>query len=141
MRECATCHKLKDESEFNWRWKTLGIRHPTCRECHQKYRRNWYESHKEEHLENVYERKRKVIEEARQYVWKYLLAHPCAICGEKDPTVLEFDHLDEKKKDIALMAGQGYSIAAIQKEINKCQVLCANCHRRKTAAERRWFSG
>jgi len=139
MKTCATCKVEKPETEFNWRWKSLGIRHVTCRECHKYYRKNWYENHKEEHLENVYGRKRKVIQEAREFVWNFLATHPCVECGETDPVVLEFDHIHGKDKDIATMAGQGYSIKAITKEIAKCQVLCANCHRRKTSIERGWF--
>ena len=140
MKTCATCKVEKPETEFNWRWKSLGIRHVTCRECHKSYRKSWYESHKEEHIGNVYERKKKSIQKAREFVWDYLTAHPCVECGETDPVVLEFDHLYGKDKDIATLAGQGYSIKAIKKEIAKCQVLCANCHRRKTSRERGWFT-
>jgi hypothetical protein len=39
-----------------------------------------------------------------------------------------------------LIAG-GYSIATIQAEIDKCDVLCANCHRKKTMDDRGWFRG
>jgi hypothetical protein len=53
MKRCVTCGKEKDESEYNWRYKSLGIRHPTCRECHKTYRNNWYQENKESHLENV----------------------------------------------------------------------------------------
>jgi hypothetical protein len=34
---CVTCLQEKDETEFNWRYKALGIRHKTCRECHHKH--------------------------------------------------------------------------------------------------------
>jgi hypothetical protein len=43
MKQCVTCKQWKDEEEFNWRYKALGIRHPTCRECHKGFRKNWYE--------------------------------------------------------------------------------------------------
>lgn len=56
---CNRCLKEKDVEEFKWRYKALGIRHPTCRECQKPFRRNWYEgSAKERHLKNVYERKK-----------------------------------------------------------------------------------
>jgi hypothetical protein len=136
------CLKEKSEEEFNWRYKALGIRHPTCRECQKPFRRQWYESSaKERHLENVHARKRRVREEAREFVYQYLLTHPCEECGEGDPQVLEFHHLEGKDKAVSELVAAGYSIATIQEEINKCSVLCANCHRRITMNERGWFRG
>jgi len=77
MKQCVTCGEVKKETEFNWRYKLKGIRHPTCRECHKSYRRNWYISKKEKHLENVRERKDRVRKLAKEYVWNFLAKHPC----------------------------------------------------------------
>ncbi len=137
--KCVTCGKWKDEEEFNWRYKSLGIRHPTGRECHKPFRKNWYEDNKEEHLLNVKARKERVRQEAKEYVWDYLATHPCVICSESDPVVLEFHHTRDKVMDIAAMGGAGYSLESIQTEIDKCEVVCSNCHRRLTAKERGWF--
>ena len=135
--KCNSCGQLKDEEEFNWRYKALGIRHPTCRECQKPFRKNWYEgSAKERHLKNVKERKEKVRRLAREYVLTYLLTHPCIECGERDPRVLEFHHRQEKDMAVSELVAGGYSIATIQAEINKCDVLCANCHRKRTMDER-----
>ena len=40
MKRCATCKELKDEEEFNWRWKQLGIRAKACRECAHLHQKN-----------------------------------------------------------------------------------------------------
>ena len=54
--------------------------------------------------------------------------------------VLEFDHIHgNKTKAISVMVTEGRTFQAIQAEIDKCQVLCANCHRRKTMKEMGWF--
>jgi hypothetical protein len=53
MKQCATCLQWKDEENFNWRYKALGLRHSTCRDCHKSFRKNWYHDNKEEHLQNV----------------------------------------------------------------------------------------
>ena len=68
---------------------------------------------------------------------EYLKTHPCVVCGENDPLVLEFDHLDNKKYNVSKMR-QSYNWETILKEISKCQVLCANCHKRKTAKQFNW---
>ena len=142
MPVCNHCLKEKDPEEFNWRYKALGIRHPTCRECQKPFRKNWYEgSAKEKHLENVHERKRRVRDEAREYVWNYLLSHPYIQCGESNPVVFEFHHREGKDKAVSEMVAGGYPIHKIQAEINKCDVLCANCHRKLTHTERGWFRG
>jgi hypothetical protein len=62
----------------------------------------------------------------------------CLICGNNDFRVLDFDHIDPSKKsfNIGKQASQGIAFKSIMKEIDKCQVLCANCHRIKTWEDR-----
>ena len=74
-------------------------------------------------------------------LYKYLSTHPCVNCGEDDPVVPEFHRLRDKVMDVAAMGGAGYSLETIQAEIDKCVVLCANCHRKLTTDERGWFRG
>ena len=56
----------------------------------------------------------------------------CMDCGESNHIVLDFDHLKDKKYNISRMIHDGFSWAAIKKEIAKCEVVCANCHRIRT---------
>jgi hypothetical protein len=73
-------------------------------------------------------------DEARAFVLAYLREHPCIDCGESDPIVLELDHRPGDKKcfEIGNVISRGYSVATIEAEIKKCDVRCANCHRRIT---------
>lgn len=107
------------------------------------FRKNWYEgSAHDRHLKNVNERKAEAREFAREYVLNYLATHFCETCGESDMRVLEFHHVrGEKYKAVAYMVSGGYSVERIQEEIDKCQILCANCHRKITVEERGWFKG
>ncbi len=68
------------------------------------------------------------------------MAHPCVDCGESDPVVLEFDHIDRvtKRMDVSVMAQRGYPLATLEAEVAKCVVRCANDHRRKSVAELGW---
>jgi hypothetical protein len=56
----------------------------------------------------------------------------CVDCGVTNPIVLDFDHLKDKKYNVSRMIHDGFSWAAIKKEIAKCEVVCANCHRIRT---------
>jgi len=58
-------------------------------------------------------------------------------CGESDPVVLEFDHREDKRLIIS-KAVNNYGIPGLTAEVAKCDVRCANCHRRKTAIEQGW---
>ena len=134
-----SCGIEKEEEEFHWRHKDRGVRHHICKECQKPFKTAWYHgSARERHLKNVKARNLRVREEAREYVWDYLLENPCIQCGEPDPVILEFQHRHGKEKEMAgvVMVAGGYPIAKIQAEIDKCSVLCANCHRRVTMKER-----
>jgi hypothetical protein len=56
----------------------------------------------------------------------------CVDCGINNHIILDFDHLHDKKYNISRMIHDGFSWAAIKKEISKCEVVCANCHRIRT---------
>ena len=143
-KNCNHCGLYKDEEELNWKFKSLGVRHKTCRECVHGFNKKYFEGPaKERHLQQVNERKQEAREFAREYVINYLLTHLCEECGESDIRVLEFHHRNgsEKEKAVAALVSSGYSVARIQEEINRCRVLCANCHRKVTVEERGWFKG
>jgi hypothetical protein len=75
-------------------------------------------------------------------VFEYLRANPCTDCGETDISVLEFDHRDRALKEltVAELITQGYSLERVMREIAKCDVRCANCHRRRTAKQLGWYA-
>lgn len=68
---------------------------------------------------------------------EYLLAHPCVDCRESDIRCLEFDHRDPSTKVCAVskMISDQRAWPDILAEIEKCDVRCANCHRRRTAEQ------
>jgi hypothetical protein len=67
------------------------------------------------------------------YVIEFLLANPCTDCGETNVLILEFDHVfDNKTEDVSSMVSKGYGVKRIQEEIDKCEVVCRNCHSIRT---------
>jgi Tat protein secretion system quality control protein TatD with DNase activity len=72
--------------------------------------------------------------ECYQQMRVYLSMHPCIDCGEKDIRLLEFDHVrGHKTANIARLLTQGRSWSTIEAEIAKCEIRCANCHRKRTS--------
>jgi len=82
------------------------------------------------------ELKQKRQQRNKDYVNSYFKTHPCSICGETITVCLNFHHIKDKKDTISGMVSKGHSIERIEKEIQKCIVLCRNCHNKIHANER-----
>lgn len=68
-----------------------------------------------------------------------LKSKPCADCGSTFPICcMDFDHRDESSKayNIGSMFAHHYSRELIQTEVDKCDLVCANCHRIRTRNKR-----
>lgn len=139
MKECTRCKQFKDPSEFSKKKTTKdGLQH-VCKECHSAYIKQHYSNNKTYYKEKAHSRNAEIRVENLQFVIDYLKEHPCVDCGEKDPQVLEFDHVRDKFKAISRLVSQYASLSKIQEEMNKCEVRCCNCHRRKTIKQLGWY--
>jgi hypothetical protein len=65
----------------------------------------------------------------------------CVRCGEKDIRCLVFHHIRDKSYGISQMAHRGFAKETILAELEKCIVLCANCHSKEHYGEqpRKWY--
>lgn len=133
---CTKCKVEKDLHLFPARKMAKDGRASWCRAC---YKANWekryYENHEHYRDSHNTSRNKARAQNARK-VFEYLANHPCINCGESDPIVLEFDHRDKNDKIESisnLVFHSSWKI--IKNEIEKCDVLCANCHRRKSAVQ------
>lgn len=139
MKQCTSCKKKLPLKNFNKNKSTKDGLHRACRKCKAKYQRRWYKKHKKEHIVRTTVARKKARAILLVYLKEYLLSHPCVDCGETDPVVLEFDHVRGKK---SFNVSQGYfrslGLNTLKKEIAKCDVRCANCHRRQTAIRGNW---
>jgi hypothetical protein len=73
------------------------------------------------------------------FVRSILAATPCIDCRETDPLVLDFDHVGEKTRNVSRLVTIEASLDRLRREIDQCEVRCANCHRRQTAARGQHF--
>lgn len=133
---CWKCQQRKSLEEFSWENQALGKRQRRCRDCQKTLSKDNYKQKKERYLLNAKQRR----VENQSKINAYLYSHPCVECGETDIDVLDFDHLGNK--DIAVNKMLGFSSKRLQDEIDKCQVQCVKCHRRKTMKEQqsiKWY--
>jgi hypothetical protein len=133
---CTKCHKTLSEDKFNWKYKDIR-RAPHCQECSRAYIRQHYKNNQLYYLKKAQRRSLLLKETYHKYIGDYLTSHSCVDCGENDILVLEFDHKDRKTKriEVSRVINQGLSLLKLKEEISKCDVRCANCHRKKTAKE------
>ena len=135
---CRLCQTKKNVIDFAWKSKTKGLRQSYCKECQNIRSRKHYQNNKAKYIEKARKRNQEVLGQIQKYVWNYLSKHPCNDCGESDIVVLEFDHQGDKQFVISEIIRERSSLIRIKREIEKCVVRCANCHRRKTAKDFGW---
>ena len=99
---------------------------PATPEQRKVWNRRYYEKHKGPELQARLKKSRSV---ARSFVREYKEAHPCERCGFADPRALDLHHTRDKLFSVSAGADRGLGLAKIHAEVEKCIVLCANCHR------------
>lgn len=152
MKRCPNCEQILSENNFSKDSHTKSKLACYCKFCQNEKNRKYrsknpkqvkkskqqdYIKHKDAYLRRAGKRREKMIYE----YFSYLLEHPCVECGESDPVVLDFHHINKNNKiaevsNLIYAEGKFLNNPAVQKEILKCEVLCSNCHRKKTAKQR-----
>jgi 5-methylcytosine-specific restriction endonuclease McrA len=140
-KKCYTCGEVKKTSDFNKNKSRKDGLNSICRACSQARSRQYYQENREYHKTQIGKRRVEQRRRNQEYVFKYLSESSCVDCGlSGDPVVLEFDHTRDKRKAVSMMVASNCSIKSIQEEIDKCEVRCANCHRRKTARDQNHYT-
>ena len=133
LRTCRVCLESRPLSEFPFRSRHEGSQHWICLQCQRALTRNWYAKTVGHAVHSQQPRRsRPSREELASLVFAYLIEHPCVDCGERDPIVLDFDHRRDKVANVSTLVAQRADRAVLLMEIAKCEVRCANCHRRRT---------
>lgn len=140
MKTCATCLRPEGEVRFNWKNRAMGHKHSKCVECTIKYNKERY--HRDPKVRAKDKAKNKRLKQRnKEFIWNYLLVHSCVDCGFDNPIALDFDHLEDKTRNVAEMRNSTWSIKAIETEIAKCEIRCKNCHAIKTAKQFNHYRG
>ncbi|MCA9346826.1 hypothetical protein KC960_05035 [Candidatus Saccharibacteria bacterium] len=130
MKQCTKCKKIQKEIDFNKNNRYKDNISNICKICSRKKSRAYYNKNKEYHKQQTKINKIRYKKQVQDWIVNYLLKNPCQSCGNRDIRTLEFDHLDEFKKEFNISDGinRNLSLPRIQMEVRKCRVLCANCH-------------
>lgn len=70
-------------------------------------------------------------QEKRDWLAQLKINLVCRVCGEDHPAALDFHHKDPATKEysVARMVTGPYNLEQLKAEVDKCEVLCSNCHR------------
>lgn len=99
-----------------------------CKFCHNEYQKKYHKEFPKAIKDSKDRRRvaiRKLVVDSKN--------KPCTDCGIKYPYyVMDFDHLRDKKFDLSRATSHLWSPETVKKEIDKCEVVCSNCHRVRT---------
>jgi hypothetical protein len=105
-KECSRCKTTKDRNQF---YIMSNRPHPYCKTCY-----------------NLYVVEQTNVNKRRALDYK---GNKCSQCGyNKYSGALVFHHLDPKKKEFAIVKLKHKAWSVIKEELDKCVLLCANCH-------------
>ena len=142
---CPRCLRELPRTQefFDMKIRKNGSANPwLCHACKRKYNRSrYYKNHEKEKAYKrayyntdywrakrlVYQQKK--IARHREYVQSVREGATCACCGDSRPYVLDFHHVDDDKVDTVSRLICDGNLESIKEEIQKCVLLCANCHR------------
>ena len=97
-----------------------------CKECRKSYHRTHYLNNIDKYKLKTKTRRETILDWFIENKRKLI----CEKCGENRYWVLDFHHTDSQNKDMDISKMiRGYGKEKIITEMNKCIVLCSNCHR------------
>jgi hypothetical protein len=100
-------------------------------EDQRKYWNKWYQKNKTKFKKQVVELKKKHRQNVSSWIQEYKQHCSCLFCGETEPVCLDFHHLSGTEKEFNISwNNQHVNILDVLKELEKCVVLCSNCHRK-----------
>ena len=106
---CAQCKQKKEVNKDNFYVEKNGKFHPWCKICNCK---------------RTFKRQKMLKQQCLEYK-----GSKCVVCGyNKYFGALEFHHLDKTKKEYAISDLKNYNFETLKKELDKCVILCSNCH-------------
>jgi len=123
---CTKCNTTQSIAQFNISNSKTGKRVSWCKTCIKHYDHNRHKKQRKKIVAQKKTRKQSII----NWFLELKTTLKCEWCSENHPACLTFHHTDpaEKETEVAQAVAWGWSKERILKEIDKCIVLCFNCH-------------
>lgn len=124
MKQCFKCKQNKDYIYFSKNKSKKDGYCNQCKKCQKIYHDKHYLNNKSDYLNRNKDNKLLI----KQFIIEFKKDKSCIKCGESHPACLQFHHRDKNNKKFEISHSHSYTITTILKEIEKCDILCANCH-------------
>jgi hypothetical protein len=126
LRICSFCKNELPLNLENFAKKNNGFQWH-CRKCQKEYRKKHYEENKQKYIDKA----KRITHKNKEWFAELKSNKKCLVCSESHPSCLEFHHKNplEKEGNLAEMIGHS-SRNKVLEEIEKCILVCANCHRK-----------
>jgi hypothetical protein len=138
-KTCTKCNEEKSLDCFDKHPKSKDGLSPKCKECRKDYWQEYISKPENRKKHREKSRKRATINRQKifEFVRKLKEGQPCTDCGNSYPYyVMHYDHLGDKEECVSILKAQGATKKRILKEIEKCELVCANCHAERTHQRR-----
>jgi hypothetical protein len=135
VKRCSMCGEVKPLDAFHRNRVRSDGRQTVCKECKSGYNATYYAANASRHRD-MRSAQRQAMREDVGAIIERAKSQPCADCGRSfPPQAMDFDHVrGHKEMDVTGMRRHGRS--RVLNEIDKCDVVCATCHRRRTQRRR-----
>lgn len=129
MKKCTKCEIEKIEEEFGIQSSSSDRRNSWCKSCVRERSKQWYKKN----FETSKKKSSKRAQDRRNWIVEIKQQLECIKCGENHISCLDFHHVDPTKKEFGIANAinkLNIEKKEILKEIEKCIVLCSNCHKK-----------
>jgi len=127
-KKCGKCELEKNLNEFTKNKSKKDGLNNYCKECNKTYQQEHYQNNKGYYLD----RKKVLKTSLKEFVNNIKMTAKCERCTENDIACLDFHHVNDYDKsfEVGWAINNGVSLETLQREIDKCIILCSNCHRK-----------
>lgn len=133
MKSCAKCREVKPYSEFSPRGRGyLSF----CKKCKREANKDYYRRNRE----SCIARSKATFKDRSTRFFTWLSRKSCMDCGISDIRVLQFDHREGVNKRFIISEKiRHLAWDTLMKEVEKCDIVCANCHSIRTATRAGYY--